>query len=67
MSERGDTITAIDKVAHDSAEILSAAFKRDASVEVKNFTPSVQAGRRYIGLKIDGKEILVTIQVEGFE
>lgn len=55
-----------DKVAHDIERILDATFRRDERVEITNFTPSISAGRRYIGLQIEGKRMIVQIEVEEY-
>lgn len=60
-------INKIDKIAHDIESIVDVAFRRDSAVEVKNFTPSINAGRRYIGLLIEGKQVMVQIDVTDLE
>lgn len=56
-------INAIEKIAHDTAEMVQDAYEL-STAEVVKFTPSINAGRRYVGLKIDGREFLIMIEVK---
>lgn len=51
-----------DKIAHDASQILAAAYEA-MNFEVVKFTPSINNGCRYIGVKKDDQEFLVQIDV----
>lgn len=56
------SINAVEKMAHDTAKIVEAAY--DTHAEVTKFTPSINAGVRYVGVTIEGRQFLVTIEVK---
>jgi len=53
-----------DRVASDIERLVDATFRGNPRVDITNFTPSIKNGRRYIGLRMDGTPMLVTIHVE---
>lgn len=56
----------VDSVAHKAEALLSYQLHA-TGYDVVRTTPSVKAGRRYIGVVVDGKEYLVTLEVNEAE
>lgn len=50
-----------EKLAQEVADHIADHFHAD---RVDRYTPSVKVGRRYVGLQIDGKLFLVTIEID---
>ena len=63
VAEERDILRTLESIAHDVELVVQAAYE-ETTAEVLKFTPSVKAGRRYIGLKAGSREFLITIEVE---
>lgn len=50
-----------EQLAERIAEVVANSV--DNPYNVTRFTPSIKIGRRYVGIEIDGKPFLVTIEV----
>lgn len=56
------SINAIEKIAHDTGKIVEAAYETHA--DITRFTPSINAGVRYVGVLIEGRQFLITVEVK---
>lgn len=55
----------VEKLAQTIADQIANSVDNPHNVD--RYTPSVKMGRRYVGIRVDDRHFLVTIEVEEME